>query len=271
MIPEIVFNPTAPMHQGIRWAHDCSNKSDLPLIVTRVPSGWKFYCHRCGEKGGRSTFNLSPSEYKQWQSSRNELVQENRTVKDIELPAGFTRTIPDIGLAWLYSYDLTDEDINGFGIGYSPVLNRVIMPVYNDNNELVYWQGRGLRPPYIPGKNPKYMNIKAAGRDNIYFKAQWSEEETETVVMVEDIISTIRVSHVMDTYGLLYAYIPDSLVMELASKYESIIFWLDPDKWNRMLGRVKRWRSFGINVRSIRSDQDPKFYTDDEIVDHLEV
>jgi hypothetical protein len=133
----------------------------------------------------------------------------------------------------------------------------------------VYWQGRGLNPPFEPGKNPKYMNVKAAGRDNIWFREHsWNTDE---VVLVEDIISTIRVSRVIDAVGLLYAYIPDSLVLELSSEYKSIIFWLDPDKWNRMMHRVKRWRSFGINAKSIRSDHDPKFYTEDEIVEFLEV
>ena len=112
MIPEICFNPTAPMNQGVRWRHDCSTKSDLPLIVTRVPQGWKFYCHRCKEKGTKRTDLLSPAEFRLWQSSQNQPVQENRTVEKVELPAGFTRKIPDQGLAWLYSYDLTDDDIN---------------------------------------------------------------------------------------------------------------------------------------------------------------
>jgi hypothetical protein len=270
MIPEIYFNPTAPLWEGIRWRHDCSNKADLPLIVTRRPDGWAYYCHRCKERGIKRTDLLSPSEYKLWQEAKDAPVPEFQAVEKVELPAGFTQEISPEGLAWLYSHGLTDADIEEFSIGYSRVLNRVILPVYR-KGELVYWQGRGLNPPFVAGKNPKYMNIKAKGREDIWF-VPMDSISTDQIVLVEDIISAIRVHHAgYDCLGLLYAYIPDDLVMRLSKVYTEIVFWLDPDKWSRMMNRVKRWRAFGINVRSIRSDHDPKFYDEDEIIDHLEV
>ena len=114
------------------------------------------------------------------------------------------------------------------------------------------------------------MNVKAKGRDDVFF---WvlNDRFYHQILLVEDILSAIKVGRKSDCVALLYAYIPDKLVMNLAEQYEEIVFWLDPDKWNRMLGRVNRWRSFGVNVRCIRSNQDPKYYNDDEIIEKLEV
>lgn len=109
------------------------------------------------------------------------------------------------------------------------------------------------------------MNVKARGRQDIYFKVTPPERKTDKVVIVEDILSGIRVGKIKDSYGLLNAYIPDDLIFGLAKVYPLIVLWLDPDKWDRMLKRTKRFRSLGLNVKMVRVNQDPKFYTDDEI------
>ncbi len=85
------------------------------------------------------------------------------------------------------------------------------------------------------------------------------------MVLVEDILSCIRVSKVVDCIALLYAYVPDKLVFELAKDYETIWLWLDPNKKKHMMDRVKRYRSFGMNVKMVRSSGDPKYYSEDEI------
>jgi hypothetical protein len=262
MIHDNHFNPKAPMYIPQRFEHDCSGKMDRPLVVTRTPKGWKYFCHRCGEKGKRSANQLSPSEWLAWQKHKE--VKEFSTQKDVQLPVGFTRNIPAEGLAWLFKYGITEEDIERYAIGYSRVLNRVVLPVYNQKGKLVYYQARTLIP--VTEKNPKYMNVKAQGRKDVWFKAcPWASEQ---IVFVEDILSAIRVSHTENCIGLLYAYIPDRLILEYTG-FE-VILWLDPDKHNRMLTRVNRWRSFGENIKMIRSNKDPKYYTDEEIEEKLE-
>lgn len=270
MIPEELFRLDAPLHVGYRHQHDCpvNPGKDRCLIITRVPRGWKYYCHRCGAKGVRYTDGLSPDQFLKWQESVKRDVKENNAVAKVELPHKFTTDIPAHGLAWLYKYDLHDPEIAYYNIGYSPLLDRVITPVYRDG-QLVYWQGRNLGK--ITDTNPKYMNVKAMGRKDIYFEVSDRDNPTDDVVLVEDVISTIRVGRHIDTFGLLYAYIPTTLIMYLFTQYDRVILWLDPDKLNRMVRQVNRFRSFGMNVVMIRADQDPKFYSDEEITEKLEV
>ncbi len=79
----------------------------------------------------------------------------------------------------------------------------------------------------------------------------------------------IRVGCPLEYVALLYAYVPDPLVLNLSKHYQDILLWLDPDKWDRMLRRVNRYQSLGINVRCIRANQDPKFYSLDEIEEKI--
>ena len=263
-IPEEFFDPEAPMGLGQRHRHPgCCDGKDRALVITRFDRGWLWKCHRCQEKGVKWLEGISPSRYVKWQQSIN--VKPVVTAKDIELPLDFTYDIPSKGMGWLYSNNLTDSDIKKWQIGYSPTLGRVILPVYQQD-ELVYWQGRFLGTP-DKVKNPKYTNVFKQGRDSIYF---WNlEADTKEIVMVEDIISAINVGHICNTVGLLYAYVPDDLVMKLSVRYSPVIMWLDWDKNNRVLGRLKRYRSMGINVKAIMTRLDPKTYDDDYIHDQI--
>ena len=263
MIDDIYFATEMQLHRGYRYEHMCPTGAgrDRPLVVTRIETGWKWYCHRCGEKGVKHAKGLSPKEWLKFNKARE--VQENTTVSKVSLPHGWTNEIPAVGLAWLYKYGLSAEDILTYGIGYSTSLNRVVLPVYDSDGKLVYYQARNLGE--ITVKSPKYMNVKARGRKDIYFKVSDPAMTRSRVVVVEDILSTIRVGKQFDARGLLNAYIPDDLIFSLAKVYPLIVLWLDPDKWDRMLNRTKGFRSLGLNVKMVRVTHDPKYYTDDEI------
>jgi len=263
MIDDKYFTSDMQMHRGYRFEHDCPTGPgrDRPLVVTRIATGWKWFCHRCGEKGIKWAKGLSPKEWLKFNQARE--VQENTTVSKVALPHGMSKHIPAVGLAWLYKYGIEDVDIDQYQIGYSSTLNRVVLPVYDGLGKLVYYQARNLGK--ITDKSPKYMNVKARGRQDIYFEICNPCFDGKKVIIVEDILSAIRVGHQQDVMALLNAYIPDDLVFRLAKVYPLIVLWLDPDKWDRMLKRTKRFRSLGLNVKMVRVNQDPKFYTDDEI------
>ncbi len=268
MISDKHFSTEMELNHGYRFPHTCSEKRDRPLVVTRTLEGWKWFCHRCDEKGMKFLQGLAPSEWLKFNQAPGE--HEQAYVDKIELPPDTTSEIPPAGLAWLYKAGLEDIDIKRFNFGFSPTLQRVILPVYKrvaqGNNKLVYYQARYLQKP--SEKHPKYINVRAKSRENIYFHADHLQEET--VVLVEDILSAIRVGNHLPTLGLLYAYVPDDLIYSLSRAYSQIILWLDPDKHGRMMDRVRTYRSMGLNVVMIRSGEDPKFYTDDEIAEKLE-
>jgi 5S rRNA maturation endonuclease (ribonuclease M5) len=132
-------------------------------------------------------------------------------------------------------------------------------------DELVFWQGRLLRDP-SPG-HPKYSNQFQAGRLGVYFTVE--DIKGERVVVVEDILSAIRVGKVCDCYALLSAHVSDAMIFALKAKYKEVMLWLDPDKAEKMTKWVMRYRSFGVNVRSIKTNRDPKFYNEDSLKYHI--
>jgi len=272
MIDDKHFSNSMTLGVGYRFKHKCPSGEgyDKPLVVTRMETGWKWYCHRCQDKGIKHAKGLSPKEWLKFNKAVP--VQENQTVSKVKLPHGMTKDIPALGLAWLYSYHLNDEDIAYYNIQFSTTLNRVVLPVYDANGALVYYQARNLAPKeeWTP-RNPKYMNVKARSRFDVYFDVCDWDNPTDDCVVVEDIISAIRVGKHLDTVALLNAYIPDDLLLRQFVTYERVILWLDPDKWDRMGKKVKRFRSLGYNVLMIRANQDPKYYTSDEISEKLEV
>lgn len=268
MIPDEFFDPAAPLYEGQRFIHpNCCEGKDRALVVTRTPQGWKWYCHRCKKYGKKPVKSLSPKEYQIWQ--QNVQIKPVSVDVQIELPVDYTRDIksfPPDALAWLMKYGIEGHEVITYKIGYSPYLDRVILPVY-ENGELLYWQGRYLKMPTLD--NPKYMNVFKKARGGIYFKR--CDYGGPDVALVEDYLSAIKVGRQVDAYALLYAYLPDGLILELSAMYDRIWLWLDLDKRGKVVQHINRYRSFGINTRLVPSDKDPKAYSDREIEQYLEV
>lgn len=257
--PEEWFSTDVPEGVWKRFRHpSCSSGKSKALAIARTGSGWVWHCHRCDQHGFKPAANLSPKDMMKWLKSKGEKAQEY--TKEVQLPEDFTFTIPTKGLAWLYGNGVSKEQMKQYHFGYSQYYDRVILPVY-DKDKLIYWEGRYLG---VPDKyHPKYMKVSDSNRMNIYFVVDG--HSTETVVLVEDILSAVKVGDLFDCYAMLYAFIPDNLVFELAKKYGSIILWLDADKEHQMISRTMRYRSFGINVEFRKTKKDPKDYTLSEI------
>lgn len=260
-------DPEAPLYVSQRYKHDvpeCSAGKDACLIVTRVPSGWVYFCQRCDRGGMIPLDGMSVEETRRYIRARKSAP--SRELKwTVQLPLDFTTEIPASGLAWLYKYGIKPDEIRRFGIGYSKREGRVILPVY-DGDRLVFWQGR-YTGDYEKDGVDKYRSQKAAKRDDIYFRLI---RDTEDVVLVEDVLSAIKVGRVTSSVGLLYAHTPEKLIRELAKRYRTVCIWLDPGKAVQTAFKFTRCRQLGLPVRRVYSPKDPKYYGEEEIRAYLE-
>lgn len=184
-----------------------------------------------------------------------------RVTYNVKLPGGLTDEIPDKAWVWLWQYGITEEEVARYRIQWSESLCRLIFPVYR-KGKLVYWQGRefGLLKDL-----PKWVNQKAASREDIYFTAMGAVS-TPAVVLVEDMVSAIKVNRIQNTIALLGSYVPDKLISNLSKHYKRIIIWLDADKDTYSLRRLSRYQSLGFPVQRVFTQQDPKAYSDDKII-----
>lgn len=255
---ETLFVLDQPVGEGRRYPHDCSNKGDNSLIITRTRKGWIWYCHRCNEWGIRDLSGKTPAEKAAFIKSLD--VKPVEQVGTVMLPHDFTKDLSPEGFVYLYSRGITNGDIKRWRIGYSARYDRVIFPVYW-GQALVCYTGRTMRP--ITRTNPKFMKVVKAGTKNPYFVV--NNLVSKDVVIVEDIVSAIRVGKIADTFALLSTHVPDTLILRLDEMYERICIWLDPDKRGKSIELFRRYVSFGMNVNVILSQKDPKYYSDEEI------
>lgn len=262
-LPEELFDPAQPLYETVRHRHaECDNTRDA-LVVTRTPKGWTYKCFKCGLKGFRYHRGRSPRQVteflKQLKQGKPGIILEQ-----VRLPKDFTTKLPAIGTLWLSGYDITEEDTKRFGFGYSPWYDRLIMPVYDEDGELIYWQGRNLGK--VTEQHPKYLNVRTPK----LFGFKINQPDNEVLVIVEDILSAIRVSRAsVSTLALLGSDVWDNLI-DYAKQFKQVVLWLDPDKRVAMIRFSRRLSSFGVNCRTVlTADKDPKDYNTNQIKTYL--
>lgn len=256
--PECFTN--SPLGEEVQFNHEECGDTRQRLYVKRTRSGWLCHCHNCG----RSTFKRSgrrrPSENVELLRTIQNITNEVKTVvpRVVCLPRDIQSIIPSKGLAWLYSYGISDEEIKRYNFCFSPNWNRLILPVYKDE-ELVYFQARTLGTP--SKQNPKYLNMR--GDKTHMFEVNVPGQTS--VVIVEDILSAIKVGRCTNSKALLGSYIGTALTV-LAKHYNKIFIWLDDDKRMESIKYARHLSSLtGVAVRVVNTPKDPKCYNQDQI------
>ncbi len=241
--------------------------SGTKLSVNHDQKSYWCYCYRCG---------FSQSEYKGKQTLAelaeiNRLNDEARELKlKVELPEDFSYDIPIAGRLWLYKAGISESRWREYRIGYSRTLRRVILPVYNANGDLIWFQGRAV----FKGQTPKYLQ-PAADRSTILFRGYDSSKPATKnpngqLILVEDILSAIRVGKHCDTISLLGTKITSKQANVLSS-YEKVFTWLDSDRAGQR-GSYKIRQTLGLvtEVGNIITEKDPKELSDKQILEVLE-
>lgn len=239
-------------------------------------AGWHYHCHSCCSLvGGVSGFHFADtlSAPQETLDQLQELLKESKgvmTVNEIKLPDDITFMLPPIVRQYMLKYGLTSNEIPLSRFGWSPSLDRMIMPVYDKDESLIYWQGRNLGEVTL--ENPKYKNVYLSGSRDIYAKFERRDKFNglgNTLVLVEAIISAVKLSRHVDTIALLGSYVPDSIIQQM-KEYERVLIWLDPDKIIASITDAMRFHMLtGRKVMPIFSDKKPKQYNDREIMLHL--
>ena len=183
--------------------YNCPNCSDTKgrYCVRYDGKGWYYHCFNCHPN--MLYHSLLKDSTPQETLDYVRKIQEQKTPEiwkpqEVSLPKDFQYYIPD--RSWLDQYHLTPREYVQFQIGYSPAYHRIILPSYV-GGELLCWQGR-----YIGmDKKPKY--ITEGKKDSLNLFIRDDAPNKDTVVLVEDIISAIKVGRVLDAIGILGSYV----------------------------------------------------------------
>jgi hypothetical protein len=151
---------------------------------------------------------------------------------------------------------LESRDISNLGGGYSEEHDALVIPLVENN----YWMR------LFSSENKYHIT----GKKQALFLH--SSSPSDTCVIVEDLRSAIKVSRVVTTLCLFGTSLPPSQWYML-DRQKRIIIWLDGDKPG-VDAATKLFKKLTLrfkNVVMIKTPQDPKWYSLEEIKCHLNI
>lgn len=210
------------------WLHHCKEgKGNAKLCITRTVRGHIYHCFHCGESGG--VLEGSSTDHpiiKRVKHSTSGPTKDRRG--DWTIPKDSTSTYGSIspeGRLWLDKY-ITPAEVTKHGIQYSVSLDRILLPVWNDER-LCGYQSRRLSPS---DPRPKYLTyVNDRDRMWYYTEPDSSVATSNVVVIVEDMLSAIVCSRYVSALALFGTSIKDSALQYIIDKHNKFLIFLDDD------------------------------------------
>jgi len=174
----------------------------------------------------------------------------------VVLPEDIELSYPSQALDWLRQYEITHNVLVTNKVMWSGERQLLVFPYYH-NHQLKAWQGRY----FGTNKNhPKWITYGKI-QDFEYYLGQ----PTNICILVEDIISAIKLSKCQQTLPLFGSFINSRKLLALRKHCSHIVFWLDPDKQKESIQFLQTASLFFEKVSVILADKDPKDFTYNQI------
>lgn len=256
--------------QGQHTRCDCpecgAGTNTNAAIVNHNAKYYSIFCNACDHKDYESKGVMSLEERRRIKELNDEAMAT--TIGPVTLPPDTSYCHADFSRdarMWLFKGGLTPSTWTKYGIGYSKKLERVVLPVYDTQGNLIWYQCRAI----LKGQKPKYLQ-PARDKNNIYYMSQRTTP-CKRVVVVEDILSFIRGdnANVNDTHFFtpLGTKLSSGQAQALAA-FELVTTWLDPDKAGITGARkIRKVMSLLCDVSNIKTELDPKCYSNKQIQD----
>jgi len=178
---------------------------------------------------------------------------------EFNIPLDADTTLSDKAVNWLRDYHLSLSDIIKNRILWSEQMQWLIFPI-EYRHAIVGFQARNFNP------NKPYKWYTKFKKHNVFLELG----HVQHIVLVEDIVSAIRVSHHATALPLFGSHVNDDLVKYLVDRKLPVTIWLDRDKASNAIGYAKRLRSVGIPTHTLITKLDPKEYESEQIRCYLQ-
>jgi hypothetical protein len=138
----------------------------------------------------------------------------------------------------------------------------LVFPYFGEGlSQLLGWQGRYFGDDK---QHPKWFT-KGYIRDFIKV-VNLQKAREHGIIYVEDIVSAIKLGRVTGACPVFGSFIPLTHTIRLNKMgIDKFSVWLDPDKTKEAFKFSQQIAGLGFNVKTIRSDKDPKEHTMKEI------
>lgn len=228
----------------------CGSKDNLAIYTDHK---WCFGCGYWEPIGHRSP-------------SKHQLNEPTKFVIPY-LPEDVNTAYPGLAEEWIKKYDLTRNILYQNQVLWSDQRKLLIFPIYDESHTLWGWQGRYF------GEDPEHPKWTSKGKykDLIQIK-NLTQCKDNGIIIVEDIISSIKLSTLYSTSCLYGSYIDIYKYINIYNIYKpnKLIIWLDYDKRKEANEYCLKLNNLGIPTRVIITSKDPKEYSYTEIKEFLE-
>lgn len=207
-------------------------------------------CQDCGSRDARGVYTDHEFCFKCHHYVKRPAMRfDNIPIPRNLPPADLKFDLPPANYNWLREY-LTDAQIKS-NFWYSPSMDRHVFKVGVPGLEGQYY----IEARSVTGEEPKSLSW---GMKPYRLRGRWYE--TSTIVVVEDIVSSIKLEDFFGTMCLFGSSCPADILMDMIrlKTVEHIIWWLDLDAMEEAMYNVRKCRMVGKRSASISTEKDPK-------------
>lgn len=244
--------------QRIRLDHSCGDGNTL--IVSRDARGISAYCFRCKEKGWVPVQRSLTERIADLAGASD---QDHTATGSIELPGPGkfdTNDWPDEALLYFFRAGISRDEIERLRFYWNPRMERVIMPIRDSTDSVIFWQARGfdgIRPKAISPQAERSRIVARYGQGSV-------------LCLTEDILSAVKVAGVpgIMAWALLGTVLSKPVALEIAELKLPVILALDDDAAGRA-GAAKAAQLLsllGVWVKQVYFGKDPKLIPRDELM-----
>lgn len=257
----IGYAPDKPGKIRVNHNSDECGGTRKSMIVERKSNGSaNAYCFRCGRSGYYSPprFYRPPSGSVGPDNGCVEVVDRSRNEPPTDAHPNW-HAFPREVREWLIKGGVTSVINSAQGILWSDTSERLWIPI-KKKGDLVGWVERRF--------SPKYVLTRTDNREECYgYYLTHNVINNGKLMLVEDVLSAIKCSNLIDTISLLGTYVKPKVISDIAKAgYKDVYIFLDADNpVVRMKARGIAKKLPFVACHVIETGRDPKHHTIQEI------
>lgn len=186
------------------------------------------------------------------------------------IPMGAKLPLGLEAIEWLKKYGINEAEVKGHGLLWEPDLKWLVFPYHKYSTDpdkpfktLIGYQARRFDP--TGGEHAqKWLTFGPRG-DWDYFIGLPNLKRNGTIIVVEDIISAIKVGRDFTALPIFGSHMSIRQITACAERKAHLGIWLDRDKAMEAFKVASRASQYVSKAITIVSERDPKDHTDEEI------
>ncbi len=211
-------------------------------------------CMDCGSSDGLAEYADGTYCFS-CNKSTKKINLSNIQVEDISDHSSITKQpIPAFVKRWLSQYDIGHALIERHCLSWSVGHNRLVVPIIEAHSAPTAAWLRSIDSTVTP----KWLYVGPKPTELLYLHTL-NNVAYNAICVVEDALSAIRVSELMDVVSLGGTNASSERLSQILLQYSSIVLWLDGDKAGQIASKKLR------PIVQIRTKKDPKLFSPKEM------